>query len=146
MTTTPLAALKHHVTGAIERGEKEAIVGIPARTKLQARTERVTHYSMGRRSKTYRCTLSDTGWEVTGPNKEQLYELLGDVLKRQADYLHTRRYVRKDNVTFALYYANGWQYDIVRDDGSASTCMLNCQSYADALERMLKHAANHCGE
>lgn len=26
----PLQALKHHVTGAIERGEKEAIVGQPA--------------------------------------------------------------------------------------------------------------------
>lgn len=28
-----LAALQHHVTGAIERGESTAIVGIPARTK-----------------------------------------------------------------------------------------------------------------
>ena len=27
---TPLQALRHHVTGAIERGEKIAIVGIPA--------------------------------------------------------------------------------------------------------------------
>ena len=28
---TPLAALKHHVTGAIERGESVAIAGIPAK-------------------------------------------------------------------------------------------------------------------
>ena len=27
---TPLQALRHHVTGAIERGEKQAIAGIPA--------------------------------------------------------------------------------------------------------------------
>lgn len=31
MTTNhPLAALRHHVSGAIERGEKQAIAGIPA--------------------------------------------------------------------------------------------------------------------
>ena len=29
----PLAALKHHVTGAIERGESVAIAGIPAKRK-----------------------------------------------------------------------------------------------------------------
>lgn len=27
---TPIQALRHHVTGAIERGEKQAIAGIPA--------------------------------------------------------------------------------------------------------------------
>lgn len=29
--SAPLKALRHHVTGAIERGEKEPIVGIPAK-------------------------------------------------------------------------------------------------------------------
>ena len=29
-TPGPLAALRHHVTGAIERGEKAAIAGVPA--------------------------------------------------------------------------------------------------------------------
>ncbi len=28
--SSPLAALRHHVTGAIERGEKQAIAGIPS--------------------------------------------------------------------------------------------------------------------
>lgn len=30
---TPLDKLKHHVTGAIERGEAQAIAGIPAKRK-----------------------------------------------------------------------------------------------------------------
>lgn len=39
-TTLPLSALRHHVTGAIERGEKTAIVGIPANHAcLNERTE-----------------------------------------------------------------------------------------------------------
>lgn len=35
-TNAPLERLKHHVTGAIERGEKVAIVGVTAKEKFTA--------------------------------------------------------------------------------------------------------------
>jgi len=41
-TPGPLAALRHHVTGAIERGEKKPIAGIPAKhADLMAALERL---------------------------------------------------------------------------------------------------------
>lgn len=108
---------------------------------------------LGRKAKTYSAKLgtlgADTGWMVTGcASRDEAASLLFDRVKAQEEYNHARKYVRKGNVTFALFYANGWQYDIVRDDGQASSCHMNIvdvRTYAQALERMLKHVATHDG-
>lgn len=113
--------------------------------KSTLRATIAVHYSGGCRIKSYVCKLADTGWQVTGRNRESLMERLRQVLTRQEQFLHTRRYIRKGNVTFALYYANGWQYDIVRDDGRSSASMLTCDTYMQALEIMTKHANQHDG-
>lgn len=111
---------------------------------LKATVEPVVNL-FGKRSGQYVARLSDTGWEVQGRDKATLIDTLRNVLKRQEQFTHTRRYIRKGTVTFALHYANGWQYDIIRDDGNYSVSCLSVNSYADALEIMLRHVAEHDG-
>ncbi len=107
---------------------------------------------LGRKGNSFSARLTfadqDSGWLVMGTNKEALTGQLFDAIKNASEYSHARRYVRKGSVTFALYYANGWCYDIVRDDGKASSCFLNVsdtKTYPQALEKMLAHVEQHDG-
>lgn len=95
---------------------------------------------------TFTARLGDTGWKAHGTCKQGAIEQLYADLKNADENMFARKYVRKGNVTFALYYAGGWQYDIVRDDGKTSVTMMSlCNSFRDATERMLAHVAQHDG-
>lgn len=66
--------------------------------------------------------------------------LLADVA-RQLEYAYRRRYLRTDDVTFALHYANGWGYDIVAGDGRrvSSTLLGGDVGEHEAFESMRHH-------
>lgn len=46
MTSLPLERLQHHVTGAIQRGEAEPIVGIPAKTAPMVYIQRKDRFGL----------------------------------------------------------------------------------------------------
>lgn len=125
------------------RNDYQAGTGKPT---LKATIEPVKNVFANRRTKRYVCKLADTGWQIEGSDREMLVDALRIVLTRQCEFLHTRKYVRVKDVTFALYFANGWQYDIVHDDGKTSSCMLNIsdvKSYGDALSVMMRHVQQY---
>jgi hypothetical protein len=99
----------------------------------------------GRKSGSFLATLGETGWKAFGTCKQGAIEQLHADLVNAERNLQTRKYVRKGLVTFALYYAGGWQYDIIRDDGGYSAIMITSNSYNDAVQRMLEHVAQHEG-
>lgn len=64
-TNPPLSALRHHVTGAIERGEKTAIAGIPDQAPDAGEAEHTpTPYHIG--------TIAGRVMAVYGPKGEQI--------------------------------------------------------------------------
>lgn len=115
--------------------------GTPVRS-LKVTSERCRNM-FGKRSSRYVARLADTGWEHEADTKEQALEGLAQALARAELYAYTRRYVRKGGVTFALFYANGWQYDIVHDDGKTSGCLMACETYPQALAQMMRHVADY---
>lgn len=90
-------------------------------------------------------TLLGTGWTVSGNDAKTFRETLINLLANQEKFNHTRRYIVSGDATFCLYYANGWQYDIVRRDntGCPSACLLSSKTYMEALEQMTRHAAQY---
>jgi hypothetical protein len=90
-------------------------------------------------------TLMGTGWRVSGTDQKTFRESLIEILARQEHFLHTRKYIVSGNATFCLYYANGWQYDIVRADSQdcPSACLLNVKTYTEALGAMTRHAKQY---
>lgn len=122
-------------------------------SKLIAKVEQARNMFRKKCPGQFIATLADTGWQSTGNTKEKAIDGLRDALKKQADQMYARAYVRKGNVAFALYYANGWHYDIVRDQSphdlpirqQASSCGLSAETYLQALEAMVKHAQEHDG-
>lgn len=100
----------------------------------------------GRALSSFTAHLGETGWKATGTCKQGALDQLFADLKNAEENTFRRKYVRKGQVTFALYFAGGWCYDIVRDDGSASTGSLLANSYQDAVNKMLAHVAQHEGQ
>lgn len=79
-----------------------------------------------------------------GANRtEAKANLLADI-ERQLAHVYARRYLSANDVTFCLYYANGWSYDIVRGERdlgqrSSSTMMGGEPSETEAFESMKRH-------
>ena len=84
---------------------------------------------------------SFAGWTATDVDKERAAVRLQDKLQKLANNLYLRRYERANGATFVLYYADGWNYDIVRDSNvrQPSTCCLSCRTFTEALEQMTSH-------
>lgn len=82
-------------------------------------------------------------WNHSDKDKRVALEQLRERIERQSDFCQTRKYIRANGATFALYYADGWQYDIVRDDNPdrySTTCLCDRYfTYPQALEKMIAH-------
>ena len=76
-----------------------------------------------------------------GANKTEAKNALLEAIEQQLANAYTRRYLRTDDVTFALYYADGWNYDIVTGDGHrTSSTMLGAEILPhDAFASMNRH-------
>lgn len=87
------------------------------------------------------------GWTANGNDKETAVANLATKLERMEQFNHTRCYrVAPDGTVFALYYAEGWWYDIVHTDGTYSSCGLTVETYMQALEQMTKHHAQYSAD
>lgn len=49
-----------------------------------------------------------------GANKTEAKKALEEVIERQLTHGRTRRYLSANGITFALFYSNGWGYDIIK--------------------------------
>lgn len=108
------------------------------------------HHAHGNRRNpaTFIAKIGETGWQASGPTKEIALERLEQLLTKEHDEQFTRHYRRKGVVTFCLYYAQGWTYDIVRDgdmSGVHGSCGTACTNEREALAQMESHVAQHDG-
>lgn len=87
----------------------------------------------------------DTLLSDTGKTKEEAVINLTAKIQLQEKYAHTRIYRwAKDGTLFALYWAHGWGYDIVKQDStSPCSCLLSTLSQSEALRAMEKHAEQY---
>lgn len=75
-----------------------------------------------------------------GANKTAAKTALIEAVERQLEHVYSRRYLSSSEVTFVLFYANGWCYDIVKaGDARGGTCHLDAVDERDAFERMRRH-------
>jgi hypothetical protein len=84
--------------------------------------------------------------EAFGENKTEAKNALMAMVLDQCSHVFTRRYLTADGVTFALYYANGWGYDIVRAGRVACSTGFGEISFHEALERMRAHFEQYTEE
>jgi len=82
-------------------------------------------------------------WEQYG-SKDAAVELLMRRINDAQDNAFRRKYIVTPKATFALYWADGWAYDIVHPDGSTSSCMFNTgRTFDEAFDCMQKHAKDY---
>lgn len=80
------------------------------------------------------------GISAMGANKTEAKNALMERIELQLRHMRTRRYLRTDDETFVLYYADGWAYDMVRDDGTRyGSTMLATDDEREAFESMKSH-------
>lgn len=73
-------------------------------------------------------------------NKTEAKAAVLEAVERQLTHLYRRRYLRTADVTFALYYCDGWSYDIVTGDGQLSSSTgLGAIDEREAFESMKRH-------
>lgn len=89
-----------------------------------------------------RRTEARLGWlSAYGATKSEAKAALLEAVALQCEHAGVRRYLRTDEVTFALSYTGGWRYDIIRGDGfrSCSTLLGDVMSEHEAMEHMQRH-------
>jgi hypothetical protein len=75
-----------------------------------------------------------------GANRTEAKAALMDAVDRQLAHVFARRYLATRDVTFALFYANGWCYDIVTSDGAQhGSTHFDAANEHDAFEAMRRH-------
>lgn len=114
----------------------------PTTLKLTVQADKTM---FGKKSGNFNATLGP--WTVQAPTKEAAVEKLERDLTELDRHMFTRRYlVTPQGVTFALYHRfGGWAYDIVRHDGSASSCMFGAGfTEQSAFESMQRHYEDFC--
>jgi hypothetical protein len=81
-----------------------------------------------------------------GANRTEAKAALMERIELQLRHAYTRRYLRTADVTFALYYADGWSYDIVAGDGArySSTGLGACDE-REAYQAMSRHFLQYIG-
>lgn len=96
-------------------------------------------YGGGRKIR--RVEASAGSMSASGANKTEAKAALMACVERQLTHMRTRRYLRTDDVTFALFYADGWVYDIVSGDGhrNSSTLLGAAMDEREAFESMKRH-------
>ena len=104
---------------------------------------------LGRKVDSYTAALGETGWSVSAPSRELAVAELERKLTDQSRHCFARSYRRSDltKTTWVLFYAQGWQYDIIHDDGGeyphASSVMLGDKSEPEAREAFAAHYAQY---
>lgn len=81
---------------------------------------------------------------ASGANRTEAKKALEAAIERQLAHMRTRRYLSANDVTFALFYNDGWGYDIVRSSQdlgrrTSSTLMGGEMSEQEAFESMKRH-------
>lgn len=66
--SAPLKHLRHHVTGAIQRGEKQAIVEVPARRKVEHCTFKTNPAKLAAEHERELSSLETSAFEATARN------------------------------------------------------------------------------
>src|SRR5439155_18577821 len=84
------------------------------------------------------------GMSARGANKTEARKALEEAIERQCAHMHTRRYLSANDVTFVLFYSDGWTYDIVRSERdlgrrTSSTLMGGEIGEQEAFESMKRH-------
>ena len=79
-----------------------------------------------------------------GANRTEAKAALLVAVERQCEHAYQRRYLTGighdgEPVTFALYYAGCWSYDIVRAGRVACSTGMGVDSFHDALASMTHH-------
>lgn len=75
-----------------------------------------------------------------GTTKTEAKAALLAAISEQLAHTYTRRYLRTADVTFALFYCDGWGYDIVTGDGArSSSTLLGDVPEQEAFESMKRH-------
>ena len=96
----------------------------------------------GKKTKTFTAKFAE--WIGEGKTKEEALAGLTKILENQNKYLFERKYIPARNAVFALYYAQGFCYDIVHTDtGQVSTCMMGDIPKLEAIEKMTAHALTY---
>lgn len=93
----------------------------------------------------FAASVGDNGFERHAATAADAKEACTAAIVAQATYGSTRRYIWRSEggkpVCFALYYADGWWYDITRPGQSVpSSCGLAATTMDAAFEAMRQHA------
>lgn len=82
-------------------------------------------------------------WEHHSGSRQMAEDLLVERINDAHDHMLDRAYLVTPKATFVLFWADGWAYDMVKPDGSYSTCMMNRMPKSEALKRMEAHAKEY---
>ena len=92
--------------------------------------------------------VGSSGFERIEPTATLARKSLKSAIVQQIRYTQTRTYRRAaDGTIFALYFADGWKYDIVGTDhiarGYPATTFLYETEYEEVLPIMERHVAQY---
>lgn len=96
--------------------------------------------------KRWQAQIADTEWTVSGTDKATFQSNLLDQIRNQGKYLRTRKYIYAGDAVFCLYYAGGWQYEIVRKDNAhcpSVTLLSHSCTEREAIEAFQAHAKQY---
>lgn len=108
-------------------------------TEIQFRntSHRSSPYGGGKLVRQWEARLGDI--TRTAPTKPQAKAELMEALAEQAEHCYTRSYLQRGDVVFALCYADGWRYDIVRSGRVTSSTLLGDVDKTEAYLSMERH-------
>jgi hypothetical protein len=94
-------------------------------------------YGSGKLVRQVEASLGDI--RRTAATKPEAKAAVLAAVEEQTQHLYERRYLAADGVVFALYYADGWSYDIIRDGQRGCTTNFEASDVTEAFEKMRHH-------